>query len=157
MEKLVLWHRALPRTRLGTDDTPAPVSWTAEVTRGMEERGGECLGVVGAAVIFAFDPNDYERALETALELLDQSDGAPASSPIPAISFGVDLGEVDRSPEPGSGLLVPSGAVIDRAQLLANAARPGELVLSSDAQDLASTRYLFSRVIQAGGGAVEGQ
>ena len=53
MEKLVLWHRALPRTRLGTDDTPAPVSWTAEVTRRMEQNGGECLGVVGALALAA--------------------------------------------------------------------------------------------------------
>ncbi len=157
MERLVLWHRALPRSQRGTTDAPAPVDWTREVARRFEAVGGECLAIVGSAVVMAFEPSRYAQALDLALELLTEADTNAKISAVPVISFGVDLGEVIRIDDPGSGLLVPAGAVLDRAQVLANRARPGEVVLGADAQDLASKRYLFSRMVSAAAGAVQGQ
>ncbi|MFW6051330.1 MAG: hypothetical protein ACODAU_09160 [Myxococcota bacterium] len=150
MERLVLWHRVLPEAREEDDRTAAIADWTRRVVARMPQAGGQVLGTLGSAVAASFDLPDLPDALDLALELLDRAD----AESVP-VAVGAAMGELEPVDAPDGARLGWAGAAIDRAQLLANRARSGELVLGPAARDAASSLYLFGRQVRAG--AVRGQ
>ncbi|MFW5925277.1 MAG: hypothetical protein ACOCV4_03870 [Myxococcota bacterium] len=154
MERIVLWHRVVPAAR-EEDDRPADVrQWTRRVVTGMRAAGGDVLGNLGSTVAASFDLPDLSDAMDLALELLDE---AQAREPPLRIALGAALGELDAPAGPAAEPSGWLGAAIDRAQLLANRARVGELVLDPAARDAASSLYLFGRQVGTRATALRGQ
>src|SRR5690606_37469350 len=139
--RLVLWHRLIP-----VPDDPDPERrdrWTRAVIRRVMEANGTLLCTVGRTVAACFDVVDRERALDLALDLLDSAERE--APPMPA-AIGVAAGEL-RESQDDPAFPFPTGAVLDRAQLLANRARLGELVLDRETRALANRVYLFGRAV----------
>ncbi len=149
MERLVLWHRVFPPTRIEQDEPTAVGKWIGRVTDRLIRAGAKPLGCLGGSTAVAFDLTEIHDALRIALALLDDADEHP---PIAAVgtSVGVATGEI----EVVDGLAV--GSAIDRAQLLATRARKGELAVDAVTRDLASSVWLFGRSVATGAAALRG-
>ncbi|NCQ61364.1 MAG: hypothetical protein GW913_11945 [Myxococcales bacterium] len=148
MERVVLWHRALPA---GYGQTSAPEELSRHVggvAARVMEAGAELLGTLGSAVVASFRPERLEAAVEFALAEAARAEGAEDG---PRVSFGLTRGGVEQRLE--GGLL---GDCIDRAQLLANRARPYEILLDDPARQGAETHFLFGRTVGTGSAAARG-
>ncbi len=145
-ERLVLWHRwVLPRQDEGLDLT-AVAGWQRSVATRWTVSGGVLLGTLGGTLVASFDPLDAVDALDVALDLLDEAEQEAGLD----IAIGAAVGEVQ---ETDTGAF---GAALERAQALANLARPGEIVLDAAARGLVASELLFGRQVAAGPGAARG-
>ncbi|MBX3249685.1 MAG: hypothetical protein KF901_21085 [Myxococcales bacterium] len=162
MERLVLWHRALPPTRLERDDADALGRWIDQAAARIRATGGALVARVGGTVVGAFELTELAAGIDLALALLDdverpERDGDPPEADDsgwggvrPSVSIGLATGELDEGPR---GF---AGAVLDRAQLLANRARRGEVVVDAVTRDLAGGEFLFDRAVGTGAAALRG-
>ena len=148
MERVVLWHRCFPPTRLELDAPEVVERWLEELRLRAYTVGGKVLARAGGSLAVAFETHDLELAIDLALDILEEADaGALGGLPV---AIGVGAGPLTESPE---GML---GAAIDRAQVLANLGREGELVLDPRSQALAQSTFLFERGVGAGAAALRG-
>lgn len=150
MERLVVWHRVLPPTRVAQDAPDAAATWAAEARRRFAEARGQWLGTVGTSFAMAYDLPELAGALDLSLALLDEADAAldpPGGLPV---AIGVATGVLEAY-EGG-----PVGSALQRAELLANRARRGELVLDAATRELSETTYLFGRSVGAGAAVLRG-
>jgi len=150
MQHLVLWHRIVPAAREELDDPAELVGWSRSVAARLAAIHGTHILGVGGTVAAVFDLTDVAAALDAAIALLNEADEADV--PI-KITFGAAAGDVTRVA--GQPPLLTGGA-IDRAQLLANRARSGELLLDPAALSLASGRFLFAREAASGVSSLRG-
>ena len=144
-EQLIVWHRWLPPREEGGAQLERISAWRREVEARFEVVGGRLLGSLGASLAARFDPEETVDVLGQCLELLAAADAREID-----VCFGVAVGPVR---ELDHGVVSPA---IELAQLLANRARPGELVLDPSARDLASEDLLMGRQVAAGAGAPRG-
>lgn len=144
-DQLIVWHRWLPPRGESGAQLDAVAAWRREVEARFEVVGGTLLGALGASLAARFDPEETVDVLGQCLELLAVADARELD-----VCFGVAMGPLRELP---SG---PVSAAIELAQLLANRARPGELVLDPSARDLASEDLLMGRQVAAGAGAPRG-
>jgi tetratricopeptide (TPR) repeat protein len=154
MERLVLWHRALPPTREEDDHPAAVAGWTRTVVSRMQAAGGQVLGTLGSAVAASFDLPDVADAIDVVLQALDEAEKLP--EPLP-VAVGGALGDIEIVHDPRGERIGFTGSAIDRAQMLANRAKAGELVLDGGARDAASSLYLFGRQVGSGAASLRGQ
>ncbi|MGE3633830.1 MAG: hypothetical protein AB7P00_28275, partial [Sandaracinaceae bacterium] len=140
-----LWHRWLPPTRDQPGRHDIVAAWERAVAARLTVTGGELLARVSGTVVAALEPTDVADALDTALEILEDAEDAALPCAIAAT-----IGEVSDV----GGAKV--GDAIARAQLLANRARNGELVLGPAAREAAGSDYLFGRHVSAGAGSARG-
>lgn len=147
MQQLVLWHRALPPTRLENDDPEGVSAWVDQVEASAVAAGGVVLARAGGFTALAFDLTELEDALSTALGWLDE---AERRTPDMAIAIGAATGELTAGPRG------PTGAALDRAHLLAGRARRGELVIDAATRDSAGGVFLFDRIVGTGAAALRG-
>lgn len=147
MDRLVLWHRVVPPTRLENDDPAGLEAWVDHVENGAHAIGGHALARAAGMIALAFDLTELEAALSLALAWLDE---AEAAHPERQVAIGAATGEVTEGPR------AASGAAIDRAHLLAGRARKGELVVDAATRDLAGTVFLFDRAVGTGAAALRG-
>ncbi|MCB9602811.1 MAG: hypothetical protein H6720_21040 [Sandaracinus sp.] len=147
MERLVLWHRVVPPTRLENDDPAAIDAWVDALEAGARPFGARTLARAGGMIALAFELTELEDALGLALRWLDE---AEARSPELPMALGAATGEISE------GGRAPAGAAIDRAHLLAGRARKGELVVDAATRDLAGTVFLFDRAVGTGAAALRG-
>ena len=152
MERLVLWHRLVPLVREEEENADRTGRWVRNVVDRLAAAGGTPLLAVGGTVALLFETQDLEACLDTTLDLLSESERE--DPPVPAC-FGVALGHLEVSELP-SGRFT-SGSAVDRAQLLANRVRVGEIALDIPAQAAASKSYLFDRHVATGAGAPGGR
>ena len=152
MERLVLWHRVVPLIRDEDENTDRTGRWVRNVVDRLAAAGGTPLLAVGGTVALLFETSDLEACLDTTLDLLSESERE--DPPVPAC-FGVALGQLEVSELP-SGRFT-SGNAVDRAQLLSNRVRVGELALDVSAQAAAAQSYLFDRHVATGAGAPGGR
>ncbi|HJL18485.1 MAG TPA: hypothetical protein RMH99_22690, partial [Sandaracinaceae bacterium LLY-WYZ-13_1] len=144
-ERLILWHRWIPPRRDDPEQHPHVLGWIRSVEGRVAVAGGRLLGTLGASAAAVFEPTDLPDVLDVALDLLDEAEDAALE-----IAIGVAAGPLHDD----EGRTV--GAVVERAQLLANRARAGELVLDPACRDLARGEFLFGRQVAAGAGAARG-
>jgi hypothetical protein len=144
-ERLVVWHRWLPPKREAPEDHPRVARWRRSVAARFQVTGGTVLGALGATVAAAFDPQDVADVVEMALELVEEAEELALE-----VALGLAAGAVDEGEDGGLG------AALERAQLLANRARPGEVVLDPACRELAAEEFLFGRQVAAGAGAARG-
>lgn len=145
-ERLVLWHRWFPPRNEDPDEHPAVASWQRSVSTRFSVAGGELLGAIGGTVVAAFDPSDATDAIDMALDLLDEAEREASLE----VAIGAAAGEL--SEDEGATF----GGAIERAQLLVNRAKGGELVLDPRARALAAADFNFGRQVGAGAGAARG-
>ncbi|MEM1415412.1 MAG: hypothetical protein AAGH15_10945 [Myxococcota bacterium] len=150
MERLVLWHRVLPPTRLAHEALAASAAWAERCVGALEAIGGERLGRVGASFAVAFDLPELAPALDAALGLLTEAERATDPAGGLPIAFGAATGELSTL---GGGTV---GSPLQRAELLANRARRGEIALDAATRELAEVRYLFGRSVGAGAAVLRG-
>jgi len=146
-ERLLLWHRCVSPAG-GEAET---LAWRAQVGTRLEVAGGELLLQAGGTLAASFDPLDLDDVIELGLGLLHD---ARSEATQLEIACGLVLGELSSV----AGVL--AGIALDRAQLLANRAQPGELVLDEPCSDRAQDTYLFARGTLRGsieGHVVDGQ
>ncbi len=148
MERVVLWHRCFPPTRAELDSPEVIERWLEELRLRAYTVGGSVLARAGGSIAIAFGAHDLESAIDLALDVLDEvEDGALGGLPV---AIGVGMGVVQETPEG------PLGSAIDRAQLLANRARKGELVVDAATQEVAQAQFLFDRGVGGGAAALRG-
>ncbi len=158
MERLVLWHRVIPVGPGGSDDAEAAatrLAWTRRVAARLRAAGATVLGTCGGAVAAVFEPPDLVDALDVALALLDEADRDEGGRPPMRVTIGAALGVVDNAATEGE-LPLWTGAAIDRAQLIANRARRGELALDAQARNLSAYTFLFGRHVTTGVSSLRG-
>ncbi len=156
MERFVLWHRILPPAFEEEETTAAAGQWARYVTNEIESSGGEVISSLAGTVVANFGLHELKAAINLALRLLAEAEGQPVPQGGLPIAFGIATGEVQRA-EDDAGHMTSSGGAIDRAQLLANQARAGEVVLDVESREAASRTYLFGRTVSTSSFALRGE
>lgn len=146
MERFVLWHRILPPAFEEEETTAAAGQWARYVTNEVQNAGGETISSLAGTVVSSFALHELRPAINLALKLLAEAEGQPVPSGGLPIAFGIATGDVQRARDE-AGQLTNTGSAIDRAQLLANQARAGEVVLDIESREAASRTYLFGRSV----------
>lgn len=138
-EVLVLWQHALP----GSAGEAEALAWRKQVDTRIQVAGGEVIARAGSSVCAVFDPLELEDAIDLALGLARD---AQAQAGRIDVASAIALGELMPAGEGEA----PAGTVIDRAQALARAAEPFEVVLDEAAHARAEDSHLFGRLLRAG-------
>lgn len=149
MDRLVLWHRVFPPTRLEQDEPGEVAEWIRATTDRLRSVGAEPLGTLSGNTCVAFDLTELREALDAALQLMEDLERSDLGSL--GGSVGVATGEVVRAGD------LPVGSAIDRAQLLACRARKGEIVVDQATRELCANVFLFGRSVGTGAAALRGQ
>jgi hypothetical protein len=156
MERFVLWHRILPPAFEQEETTAAAGQWARYVTNEVEAAGGEVMSSLAGTVVAAFELRELKAGINLALRLLSEAEGQPVPAGGLPIAFGIATGEVRSTKDP-NGAVTGSGSAIDQAQLLANQARAGEVVLDVESREAASRTYLFGRTVSTQSFALRGE
>lgn len=156
MERFVLWHRILPPAFEEEETTAAAGQWARYVTNEVESSGGEVISSLAGTVVANFALHELKAAINLALRLLAEAESQPVPQGGLPIAFGIATGDVQRG-EDDAGHVTSSGSAIDRAQLLANQARAGEVVLDVESREAASRTYLFGRTVSTSSFALRGE
>jgi hypothetical protein len=156
MERFVLWHRILPPAFEEEETTAAAGQWARYVTNEVQNGGGEVISSLAGTVVANFTLHELKAAINLALRLLAEAESQPVPAGGLPIAFGIASGDVRRAKD-DTGHLTNSGNAIDRAQLLANQARAGEVVLDVESREAASRTYLFGRSVSTSSFALHGE
>ncbi len=156
MERFVLWHRILPPAFEEEETTAAAGQWARYVTHEVEGAGGEVISSLAGTVVSSFGLHELRSAINLALRLLSEAEAQPVPAGGIPIAFGIATGDVRRDQD-ATGQATNSGSAIDRAQLLANQARAGEVVLDVESREAASRTYLFGRTVSTSSFALRGE
>lgn len=140
-ERSVLWVRGVP------DRDAAPGSsalWLEQTVRDAHQSGGHVELTLGLTVVITFDAIELETAVELARQLVaDAGQGTMHVS----VHIGLALGEIERRSEGEYSAFV--GSAFDRAQVLSQRARAGEIAFDEAAEQRGEERWLFAREIFA--------
>jgi len=156
MERFVLWHRILPPAFEEEETTAAAGQWARYVTNELQKSGGEVISSLAGTVVANFGLHELKSAINLALRLLAEAESQPVPVGGLPIAFGLATGEIQRTKNL-AGQPTNSGGAIDRAQLLANQARAGEVVLDVESREAASRTYLFGRSVSTSSFALQGE
>lgn len=156
MERFVLWHRILPPAFEEEETTAAAGQWARYVTNEVQGSGGEVISSLAGTIVANFALHELKTAINLALRLLAEAESQPVPAGGLPIAFGIATGDIHRG-EDDTGHLTNSGSAIDRAQLLANQARAGEVVLDVESREAASRTYLFGRTVSTSSFALRGE
>lgn len=156
MERFVLWHRILPPAFEEEETTAAAGQWARYVTNEVQSNGGEVISSLAGTVVAGFELHELKGAINLALRLLAEAESQPVPAGGLPIAFGLATGDI-RSEQDGVGHATSNGSAIDRAQLLANQARAGEVVLDVESREAASRTYLFGRTVSTSSFALRGE
>jgi hypothetical protein len=156
MERFVLWHRILPPAFEEEETTAAAGQWARYVTNEVQGGGGEVMSSLAGTVVANFALHELKTAINLALRLLAEAESQPVPAGGLPIAFGIATGDIGRAKD-DAGHLTNSGSAIDRAQLLANQARAGEVVLDVESREAASRTYLFGRSVSTSSFALHGE
>jgi hypothetical protein len=150
MERLIVWHRWCPPPEPTPEAVAQAAIWRIGARGRFLREGAELIAEVGGSAVFSLDPADTVRAVELCLSINDEveKEGAEYGQVTHALAVGV----LERPHAQGAHV----GDALDRAQALANRARPSEIVLDPAAQGAAAAVFLFSRALSAGP-AVQGE
>ena len=156
MERFVLWHRILPPAFEEEETTAAAGQWARYVTNEVKNGGGEVMSSLAGTVVANFGLHELKSAINLALRLLAEAESQPVPAGGLPIAFGIATGEIQRAND-DAGQPTNSGGAIDRAQLLANQAHAGEVVLDVESREAASRTYLFGRSVSTSSFALQGE
>ena len=156
MERFVLWHRILPPAFEEEETTAAAGQWARYVTNEVQGGGGEVMSSLAGTVVANFALHELKTAINLALRLLAEAESQPVPAGGIPIAFGIASGDIQRAQD-DTGRLTNSGSAIDRAQLLANQARAGEVVLDVESREAASRTYLFGRSVSTSSFSLHGE
>ena len=156
MERFVLWHRILPPAFEEEETTAAAGQWARYVTNEVRAAGGDVVSSLAGTVVSSFALHELRNAINLALRLLAEAERQPVPAGGLPIAFGIASGDVQRA-QNGSGQPTNTGSAIDRAQLLANQARAGEVVLDVESREAASRTYLFGRSVSTTSFSLRGE
>jgi hypothetical protein len=156
MERFVLWHRILPPAFEDEENTAAAGQWARYVTNELKGGGGEVISSLAGTVVASFELHGLKTAINLALRLLTEAESQPVPAGGLPIAFGIATGDVQRVDDE-KGRFTSHGSAIDRAQLLANQARAGEVVLDVESREAASRTYLFGRSVSTSSFALHGE
>ncbi len=156
MERFVLWHRILPPAFEEEETTAAAGQWARYVTNEIKNSGGEVMSSLAGTVVANFGLHELKPAINLALRLLAEAESQPVPAGGLPIAFGLATGEI-QSAKDDAGEPTNSGGAIDRAQLLANQAHAGEVVLDVESREAASRTYLFGRSVSTSSFALQGE
>jgi hypothetical protein len=140
---VVFWHRCVASEPSAEDSA---LEWVEQVIARVLASGGQVLAGIGATVVAAFDNIEVVDAVELARSVVDDASRAGGAL---KVDIGIALGEIEEVSDNGKGLTY-RGSTLDRAQVLANRARAGEVVLDQAALAAASETFLFAREVAAG-------
>ncbi len=124
--------------------------WLDSVARRSQALGGVQLARVGSALCVAFELSEWNRVIETCLQLVHEAEslvfpGDESFRP----AFGLAMGDVVGHGQKATGgeFEFFGGGCIDRAQLLATRARAGEVVIDTDLHMVSASTFLVGRSV----------
>jgi hypothetical protein len=150
MERLIVWHRWCPPPEPTPEAVAQAAIWRIGARSRFVREGAELIAEVGGSAVFGLDAADTVRAVELCLSIHDEVE--KEGGEFGQVAHGLAMGMVERTHAQGAFV----GDALDRAQALANRARPTEIVLDPTAQGAAAAAFLFSRALSAGP-AVQGE
>ncbi|MBK8169926.1 MAG: hypothetical protein IPK60_06240 [Sandaracinaceae bacterium] len=146
MHEFVVWQRWVMTGKDDAEDARV----AAEAVRAFSERasamGARPLLAAGGTCAFAFNGDDVRGVIDLLLSYLAELE---LSEPNLRVTFGVALGTLSAGTP-------PVGDAIDRAQVFAGRARPGEIVVDPETRQRAQAHFLFARLVNAGASALRG-
>jgi hypothetical protein len=150
MERLIVWHRWCPPPEPTPEAVAQAAIWRIGARSRFTRENGEVVTELGGSAVFLLDPADAVRAVELCLSIQDEVEAE--GSEFGHVAHALAVGMIERTHAQGAYV----GDALDRAQALANRARPSEVVLDPTAQGAAASAFLFSRALSAGP-AVQGE
>lgn len=148
MERLIVWHRWLPPQESGPEALAHADSALARARDALLREGADVLCQLGATLVCSVDPAYIVPVIEACLTLLGTFE-KKAAPEFGSISIAMSSGSLATGQ---TASLV--GDAIDRAQALANRARPGELVLDGASHASTAATFLFARELSVSPGVV---
>lgn len=155
MERLVLWQRLVGSAREDDRDPKVELAWLRRAVARISAEGGTVAAVIGGSVVALFDPVDTTAAIDLALALVEESERDDDPSSAVRLAIALATGPTHLEDVPGKAAL-HIGPPIDRAQLLANRARVGEVVVDGATREACGARFLFHRHVGTGESAMRG-
>jgi hypothetical protein len=145
MDRVIVWQRGCPLPEAPRDVVALAQQWRSRTRERLGKLGGELLIELGSTVVHALEPPQLARALEQCIAAVTEAEreAGPSGG---GICCGVTIGSVELDLEHG----VYTGDALDRAQVLANAGEPYEVLLDGPAQRAAAGAFLFARELLCG-------
>ena len=156
MERLVLWHRLVSGTREDERDHAAELAWVKRVVARIAAEGGDTVAAVGGSVVACFDAIDVTTAIDLCLALVAEAERNDDPASAVRLAFGLAMGDVRMDAPIGGKHALHVGAPFDRAQLLANRARVGEIVVDGPTRESCGAFFLFHRIVGSGESTTRG-
>lgn len=146
MQELVVWQRWVLTGKDDADDARVASAAASNFAERAAALGGKTFVLTSGTSCVAFDSDDLRDVLTFVVGWLEEFEQSEANL---RFAFGVALGDL-------SGDKVVAGDAIDRAQVFAGRARPGEIVVDPMTQRRAQAYFLFARTVNAGAGSLRG-
>lgn len=146
MERIIVWQRWAQRAEPSREAVATAVLWRSAARERFLSVGAETLIEIGATIAFSLAPSQLARVIE--LCTIGVREAERDGSGHGGLTYGLALGSIELDLEHGSYV----GDVIDRAQALANAGEPHEVVLDANAERASGGAFLFARELTCGFG-----
>jgi hypothetical protein len=146
MERVIVWQRGCPLPEPSREATTLAVQWRNAARERFTAAGAEILLELGTTIAFSLELRELQRALELSIAAVREAELERASSG--GLTCAVAVGTIELDLEQG----VHVGDAIDRAQVIANAGEPYEVLLDAFAQRATGGAFLFARELLCGVG-----
>jgi len=144
MERVIVWQRWAPLPEASREAAALAVQWRVFARERFAAVGAETLVELGGTIAFALELTQLTRAIELCITSVREAERAEPSAG--GLTCGVAVGSVDLDLEHGAFV----GDAIDRAQAIANAGDPSDVLLDPAAQRATGEVFLFSRELSCG-------
>ena len=144
MERVIVWQRGCPLPESSRETSALAVQSRIATRERFLAIGAELLLELGTTVVLSLELTQLPRAIELCIATVREAEREAASSG--GITCAITVGQVELELEQGAY----SGEPIDRAQVIANAGEPYEVLLDAAAQRATGGAFLFARELLAG-------
>jgi hypothetical protein len=145
MERVIVWHRWVPSAEPSREAAALGTALRAAARDRFAQAEAQVLAELGATVVFALDVEQLSRAVELCLGSVREAEREDAGAG--GVACAITIGSIEATILPHDQRSAYTGDAIDRAQALAHAAEPNQVVLDAAAQTAASSTFLFAREV----------
>ncbi len=145
MERVIVWHRWSPPAEPSREAIAFALGWRDLSRERFLAAEGELLVELGGSAVFALPVSKLSRAIDLCLSSLREAEREESNAG--GLSFGLAIGNIAGLPGADGSWV---GDALDRAQAMANAAGPNEVLVDANAQAASANVFLFARELAVG-------